>query len=85
MLSMIDPLSSLCCDMECLDGAEIPQGDGYKHLTLIETAVCMLLALTRPSRSVDLAALQVDRCYFSPEDVAFLPAALAKQSRQGKG
>jgi len=46
--------------------------------------LCMLLALTRPSRSADLASLQVDRCRFSPEGVTFLPAALAKQSRQGR-
>ena len=44
----------------------------------------MLLALTRPSRSADLAVLQVDRCQFSPEGVTFLPAALVKQTRQGK-
>ena len=46
--------------------------------------LCMLLALTRPSRSADLASLQVDRCRFSLEGVTFLPAALAKQSRQGR-
>ena len=46
--------------------------------------LCMLLALTRPSRSADLAALQIDRCRFNPEGVTFLPATLAKQSRQGK-
>ena len=46
--------------------------------------LCMLLALTRPSRSADLASLQVYRCRFSPEGVTFLPAALAKQSRQGR-
>ena len=46
--------------------------------------LCMLLALTRPSRSADLASLHIDRCRFSPEGIAFLPAALAKQSRQGK-
>ena len=46
--------------------------------------LCMLLALTRPSRSADLASLQVDRCRFSPEGVTFLPATLAKQSRQGR-
>ena len=34
--------------------------------------LCMLLALTRPSRSADLASLQIDRCRFSPEGVAFL-------------
>ena len=46
--------------------------------------LCMLLALTRPSGSADLASLQIDRCRFNPEGVAFLPAVLAKQSRQGK-
>ena len=46
--------------------------------------LCMLLSLTRPSRSADLASLQVDRCRFSLEGVTFLPAALAKQSRQGR-
>ena len=46
--------------------------------------LCMLLALTRPSQSEDLASLQIDRCWFSPEGTAFLPAALVKQSRQGK-
>ena len=46
--------------------------------------LCMLLALTRPSQSADLVALQIDRCQFSPEGVTFLPAALAKQSRQRK-
>ena len=44
----------------------------------------MLLALTRPSRSEDLASLQIDRSWFSPEGAAFLPATLAKQSWQGK-
>ena len=44
----------------------------------------MLLALTRPSRSADLASLNLDRRRFSPEGVAFLPSRLAKQSRQGR-
>ena len=44
----------------------------------------MLLALTRPSHSADMASLQIDHQQFSPEGVEFLPAALAKQSRQGK-
>ena len=46
--------------------------------------LCMLLALARPSWSADLASLQIDRCRFNPEGVAFLPAALAKQSRPCK-
>ena len=44
----------------------------------------MLLALTRPSRSADLSSLSLARRRYSPEGVTFLPAALAKQSRQGK-
>ena len=44
----------------------------------------MLLALTRPSRSADLSSLSLARRRFSPEGVTFLPATLAKQSRQGK-
>ena len=38
----------------------------------------VLLALTRPSRSVDLASLDLDRRCFSPEGVAFLSPRLAK-------
>ena len=44
----------------------------------------MLLALTWPSRSADLASLDLDRRHFSSEGVAFLPLKLAKQSRQGR-
>ena len=40
--------------------------------------------LTRPSRSADLASLQLDRCQYKPEGVVFLPSALAKQSSQGR-
>ena len=43
-----------------------------------------LLALTRPSRSADLAKLSRVHCKYSPEGVTFAPIALAKQSRQGK-
>ena len=44
----------------------------------------MLLALTRPSRSANLASLNLDRRRFSPKGAAFLPSRLAKQSRQGR-
>ena len=44
----------------------------------------MLLALTRPSRSADLSSLSLARRRFCLEGVTFLPATLAKQSRQGK-
>ena len=38
----------------------------------------MLLALTRPSRSVDLANLSLDYRKYSPEGVTFMPTKLAK-------
>ena len=44
----------------------------------------MLLALTRPSRAVDLSRLDLSRRRFLPEGVTFSPAVLAKQSRQDK-
>ena len=44
----------------------------------------MLLALTRPSRSADLAKLDLRFRWFTPEGVAFQEAGLAKQSRAGK-
>ena len=44
----------------------------------------MLLALTRPSRSVDLANLSLDYRKYSPEGVTFMPTKLAKQSKQSK-
>ena len=44
----------------------------------------MLLALTRPSCSADLSSLSLARRRFCLEGVTFLPATLAKQSRQGK-
>ena len=53
-------------------------------LKLLTFKLTMLLALTRPSRSADLASLQLDHRQFNPEGVVFLPVALAKQSRQGK-
>ena len=53
-------------------------------LKFLTFKLVMLLALTRPSRSADLVSLQLDRRHFRPEGVVFLPAALAKQSAQGK-
>ena len=53
-------------------------------LKLLTFKLVMLLALTRPSRFADLATLQVDRRCYRPEGVVFLPAALAKQSSQGR-
>lgn len=53
-------------------------------LKLLTFKLVMLMALTRPSHSADLASLQLDRRQFRPEGVVFLPATLAKQSAQGK-
>ena len=53
-------------------------------LKFVTFKLAMLLALTRPSRSADLAVLQLDHQRFMPEGVVFFPATLAKQSRQGK-
>ena len=44
----------------------------------------MLLALTRPSRSMDLTNLDIRFRHYSPEGVTFQSAKLAKQSRQTK-
>lgn len=44
----------------------------------------MLMALTRPSRSADLAGLSLDHRKYSPEGVTFAPTKLAKQSKQSK-
>ena len=44
----------------------------------------MLLALTRPSRSADLSQLDIRGKQYKPDGVVFVPASLAKQSRQGK-
>ena len=53
-------------------------------LKLLTFKLVMLMALTRPSRSADLASLQLDRQHYKPEGVVFLPATLAKQSSQGR-
>ena len=60
-------------------------GDNDK-LTLkqLSQKTAMLLALTRPTRSADLSQLSIQRKQYRPDGVAFLPGALAKQSRQGK-
>ncbi len=42
------------------------------------------MALTRPSRSADLANLDVKALRWLDDGVSFVPTALSKQSRQGK-
>ena len=44
----------------------------------------MLLALSRPSRSADLANLDIQFRNYTPEGVVFAPSALTKQSRAQK-
>ena len=46
--------------------------------------LAMLMALTRPSRSADLAKLDLSRRSYSVDGVTFLPIALSKQSSQQK-
>ena len=49
-------------------------------LKLLTVKLVMVMSLARPSRSADLAALQLDNCQFKPEGVVFLLSTLAKQS-----
>jgi len=67
--------------LQYLDGLGPSASLSLKHLTF---KLVMLLGLTRPSRSADLASLQLDRRRFKPEGVEFLPSSLAKQSSQGR-
>ena len=60
--------------LQCIEGLGPSCSLSLKLLTF---KLAMLMALTRPSRSADLAALQLDRCRYKPEGVAFLPTALA--------
>ena len=53
-------------------------------LKLLTFKTVFLLAITRPSRSVDLCSLDIKRIQSHANGVSFLPIALAKQSRQGK-
>lgn len=53
-------------------------------LSSLTLKLVTLLALTRPSRSVDLANLDKRFSHYSPEGVTFQSAKLAKQSRQNK-
>ena len=64
-----------------MGGDRVDQNMSLKQLSL---RTVMLLALTRPSRSADLAKLNLSGCRFSPEGVVFTPTSLAKQSRPGR-
>ena len=58
--------------------------DTNTPLKLLSQRTAMLLALTRPSRSVDLAKLDLRGYRNSPEGSVFLSLAFAKQSKPGK-
>jgi len=54
----------------------------YVHL--LQVSYLQACNAARPSHSANLVALWLDHQKFSPEEVVFLPVALAKQSREGK-
>ena len=58
--------------------------NGSLSLKQLSWKTTMLLALTRPSRSADLSQLHIRGKHYKPDGVVFVPASLAKQSRQGK-
>ena len=53
-------------------------------LKLLAFKLVMLIDLTRPTCSADLASLQLDRRCYKPECTVYLPATLARQSSQGR-
>ena len=55
-------------------------------LSLMELSIktVLLLALTRPLRSADLASFQLSNIRYLPEGVIITPSHLSKQSRMGK-
>ena len=53
-------------------------------LKLLTYKTAFLLAITRPSRSIDLCSLDTQKMQSHSNGVSFLPNSLAKQSRQGK-
>ena len=59
--------------VQYLDGLGPSDSLSLKQLTF---KLVMLLGLTRPSRSADLASLQLDRRRYKPEGVEFLPSTL---------
>ena len=67
--------------LDLLKNDPLDKGISLKHLS---HRTVMLLALTRPSRSLDLAKLDLRGYRNTPEGAVFTPFALAKQSRPGK-
>ena len=71
-------VSQVTAYLESMGNNDNLPNDQLTHKTVI------LLALTRPSRSTDLANLDLDHRRYSPEGVTFIPTKLAKQSKQSK-
>ena len=59
-------------------------GNGTLSLRLLTIKSAMLMALTRPARSVDLSKLDIRACSFSEAGVTFMAQHLSKQSRASK-
>ena len=59
-------------------------GDDSLSLRLLSIKSAMLLALARPSRSVDLSKLDIRTRFFTSSGLVFKPQHLSKQSRQSK-
>ena len=53
-------------------------------LKVLSFKLVMLLALTRPSRSIDLSSLDLSYLKLLPDSLQFNPLELAKQSRPSK-
>ena len=58
--------------------------DQHSSLKSVRLKTVILLALSHPSRSVDILKLDISALKSSPERFAFLPTNLSKQCRQGK-
>jgi len=76
-----DQATELARVLQYLSSQKVTKDTTLKTLTL---KTVMLLALTRPSKSVDLAGLDISNCHRSPEGYTFKPLNLTKQARQGK-
>ena len=79
------PRSSATWDVSVVTNHIVSLGNN-QNLTFADLTLklVMLLALTRPSRSMDLTNLDIRFRHYSPEGVTFQSAKLAKQSRQTK-
>ena len=60
--------------------SKLSLGENHQlHINDLSHKTVMLMALARPSRSTDLAGLNMGYMHYSPEGVTFTPTRLAKQ------